>query len=350
MINLTPIEEGLLNKKKATFKRRNLVYFRIQDFTSFAVLSLSAYFSFSFWANVTGYQSLGMFITFLVSLLAYAVGRKLSEDLAIYKRSYVPPVLLFIIGLANLYTDIHGVRYISKNTVKKPTAEQVVSLDATFNRNRSNYERRLTEQNAIIEQNKNWQKYSAERGRWAKHARWKKAVNKKARIESSLDELIKAHTKQRDKAYTQYTQDVSEYKSEVDFLTTKYRYFASACFVVFILCLFVRTWYLSNVLAETEQRTPIERYKTEERTETEQRTPPPPPERKPKERRTKTAKEVKLNVYRTGNDKKDKFFELMLNGNGDSMSIRQIANEIGVSSTSTVHKWKKEYYKIKDAI
>lgn len=350
MINLTPIEDALLKKKNASFKKRNLVYYRIQDFTSFAVLFLSAYFSFSFWYNVTGYESLGLFVTFLVSLLAYAVGRKLSEDLAIYKRSYVPPVLLVLIGFANLYTDMHGVRYISKAKIQEPSTEQVDNLDNSFNSNRANYERRLNEQLAKIEQNKNWQKYSSKHGRWAKHARWKKASEEKAKIEDSLDELIKAHTMQRDKVYTQYTEQVSEYNSEVDFLTTKYRYFASACFVVFLVCLAVRTWFQANVLAETEHSYKNEHYKAVERTQTEQRTPPTPPERKTPERKRETAKEVKLNVHRTGNDKKDKFFELMNSGDAEAMSIRQIARQIGVASTSTVHKWKKEYYKIKDAI
>lgn len=351
MINLEPIEMALLNKKRASFKKRNLVYFRIQDLTSVSVLALSSYFSYSFWANVTGYQSLGVFITFLVSLIAYAIGRKLSEDLAIYKRSYVPPVLLVLIGVANLYTDLHGVRYISKENVQQPTGEQVIQLDKTFESNRTGYEQRLKEQNSIIKANENWQKYSSENGRWAKHARWKKATEAKARIEKSLDDLIKAHTMQREKAQGLYLSQVDEYKSEVDFLTTKYRYFASGCFVVFLLCLGVRTWYLSNVLKETEQQ-PTEQAVKERRTVIEQpATVPTPPQPKPERtKKEKQAKTVHLNVYKTGNSKKDAFFDLMLSGEGENMSTREIMRAVGAGSTSTIHAWKKEFFKIKDAI
>ena len=332
---------------KASFYRRNKVYFWVSSIVSVFALLCSAWFSESFWTNVVGSQVLGLVITFMVSLIVYYVGGKVVKDYLQAGGFGVPVLLLLLLGGVNLYTDLHGVSYISKGSIERPTNEQTLSLDETFAANRKNYERRLNEQNAIIKENANWLKYSATNGRWTKHKRFVDAQKEKAAVEKSLDALIKAHTTQRETSQQLYVASVDEYNSEVDFLTEKYRYFASGCFVLFLGCLGVRVWFLGGVLYENTltERTNNGHIANEQPNYT------PPTERKKNERKTDFNVIALKPVKQTNADeKKNLFFQLMQSGQGEQMSVREIQRYCGLGSTSTVSKWKKEWFQIKEAM
>ena len=337
--------QEIVQMTKASFYKQNRIYFWVSSIVSVFALLCSAWFSESFWTNVVGSQWLGLVITFMVSLIVYYVGGKVVKDYLRAGGFGVPVLLLVLLGGVNLYTDLHGVSYISKESIERPTNEQTLSLDETFTANRKNYERRLKEQNAIIKANENWAKYSGENGRWTKHNRFTKAKKEKAAVEKSLDDLIKAHTMQRDASQQMYMSDVSEYNSEVDFLTQKYRYFASGCFVLFLGCLAVRVWFLGGVLYENTPKARTNAVNVVN----EQPTNNPPKERKTTEQKTETQVITLRPVkQQQANEKKELFFQLMQSGEGEQMSVREIQRYCGLGSTSTVSKWKKEWFLIAD--
>ena len=225
---------------------KNIIQYRFTQVLSLVCMCLSSYYSYNFWDGITNNIYLAIICTCLFSILIMFLGYFVTQFWVSYKSFNIWGVLLLLSVAFNIFADLQGVQFISQDKHPMPKDSKTETLSNNHQTRIESIENELKHQRQTVKQTSVWNK-DKEHPNWQMYNKHKQSKQTVQQLVQQIVTLNSKHSQTLSNSLKHYTQTLKQ--TDANRLNTvfNYRFFATICTVIYILCLIYQIWFLRSV-------------------------------------------------------------------------------------------------------